>query len=294
MSRAAKLDEPKLDEQLIKEAEIGNLSGVEVLIESGADINATDEVKQTALMKAVINQHQDISSFLIEKGADLDRQDCFKNTALMYTVLGAQEDLFKQMLLNGASPSIQDARGDKVSDLLYRCYQLSTKENKLAYQRMMTEFIPDFVHLEQQRSLMIAIVNGHDGAVALLCENEEVDVNEPDGAGLVPLHWAAAFNREKAAFCLIKSGANIDYQDKNGMTALMYAAKNGHLGMVKLLLEEGAQIALANKERETASSLAYLNHKEDVFEYLKKESLIRIVQKTELECQNSQNERTRE
>ncbi|MBQ3035183.1 MAG: hypothetical protein IJD25_03920, partial [Alphaproteobacteria bacterium] len=74
----------------------------------------------------------------------------------------------------------------------------------------------------------------------------------------------------------------------------MYAAKNGHLGMVKLLLEEGAQIALVNKERETASSLAFLNHKEDVFEYLKKESLIRIVQKTELECQNSQNERTRE
>ena len=268
----------KLNDELLNEAQKGNLPGIKLLLEEGAEIDAVDQYGQTALMKAIVHQHEKVSFFLIDKGADLDKQDCFKNTALMYTVFKAQEDVFKKLLEAGANPSLQDERGDKVSDLIYRCYQMATKENKPSYQEMMTEFVPDFVHLEKQRALMVAIVSNLDGVVSLMMEDPEVDVNETDGAGLTPLQWAAAFNQLKSAYCLIKSGAVLDYQDKHQMTALHYAAKNGYLEMSKLLLEEGAQIALMNNENKTPSMLAYEQNHLEVFEFLKKESLVRILQ----------------
>ena len=36
---------------------------------------------------------------------------------------------------------------------------------------------------------------------------------------------------------LIENGANIDHQNKNGVTALKYAAQEGHTSVVKLLID---------------------------------------------------------
>ena len=113
---------------------------------------------------------------------------------------------------------------------------------------MMTEFVPDFIHLEKQRALVLAIVSGLEGVISFMVDDPDVDVNETDGAGLSPLQWAAAFNRMKSAYCLIKSGAEVNFQDKNKMTALHYAAQNGDFEMTKLLVEEGAQVSLKNKD----------------------------------------------
>ena len=177
----------KLNEELLKGAQEGRLPGVKLLLEEGADIDAVDQYGQTALMKSILYKNEKVSLFLIEKGADLDAQDCFKNTALMYTVFEAQENVFKKLLEAGANPAIQDERGDKVSDLIYRCYQMATPKNKLSYQEMMTEFVPDFIHLEKQRALVLAIVSGLDGVISFMMEDPDVDVNETDGAGLSPL-----------------------------------------------------------------------------------------------------------
>ena len=267
----------KLNEELLKNAQEGKFPGVKLLLEEGADIDAVDQYGQTALMKSILYKNEKISLFLIEKGADLDAQDCFKNTALMYTVFNAQATVFKKLLEAGANPALQNELGDQASDLIYRCYQMTTPENKLSYQEMMTEFVPDFIHREKQRELILSIVAGLEGVVPFLVEDGGVDVNETDGAGLTPLQWAAAFNRVKSAGCLIQAGAQVDFQDKHKMTALMYAAQNGDLEMTKLLLEEGAQIALRNKEGKTASMLSYENGHQEVFEFLKKESLVRIL-----------------
>ena len=86
----------------------------------------------------------------------------------------------------------------------------------------------------------------------------------------------------------------MDFQDKNKMTALMYAAKNGDLEMTKLLVEEGAQVTLRNKEGKTASMLSYENGHQEVFEYLKKESLVRILQNPVYASSNTMPGRERE
>ena len=281
----------RVNNKLFEEVKNGDLFNVSALIEIGADVNALDEYGQTPLMKAILEKQTAISFFLIENGADLDIQDIFKNTALSYTALGAQETVFKALLEAGASVHFKDERGENITDLLYRCYQMADSDQKESYQRMISEFVPDFIHREKQRSLTLAIVNGHDGIVSLMMQDEDIEVNETDGATLSALQWAAAFNKEKAAYCLIQNGAFVDYQDKNGMTALMYAAKNGHKEMVQLLLKEGSGIGLQNKEGKTAMMLAYENQQTDVFELIKQESLKRLMPKKQVYLTHAQREK---
>lgn len=257
-----------LNNDLLVSAEKGDLNAVQKALKEGADINAVDKYHQTALMKAVLNKHEKISLFLIENGAEPDMQDCFKNTALMHTVFGAQKNVFYALLEKGASPHFEDARGDKVADLLYRVYQISPEEKKPLYAEMISEFIPDFVHREKQRALSFAIVNGNEAVVSLMIQEEEVNVNESDGTSVSPLQWAAAFNRQQAAFCLIESGANLDYQNKHGMTALMYAASNGLDEMASLLIESGADVSVKNKKGQTAAVIAFLNNHQSVFKMI--------------------------
>jgi hypothetical protein len=50
----------------------------------------------------------------------------------------------------------------------------------------------------------------------------------------------------------LKNGAQVDFQDEEGMTALMYAAKNKDVANVKKLLDFGANMELKNIEGLTA------------------------------------------
>lgn len=55
---------------------------------------------------------------------------------------------------------------------------------------------------------------------------------------------------------LLKSGAEVDPQDVDGMSALMIATENGHTEVIKSLLQKGAQVDLLNIDGESALSLA--------------------------------------
>ena len=49
----------------------------------------------------------------------------------------------------------------------------------------------------------------------------------------------------------------------------MYAAEKGHIEIVKLLLDHGADINAKDKDGKTALDLARENNKEKIVEYLK-------------------------
>ncbi|KAI8867640.1 hypothetical protein GQ42DRAFT_138322, partial [Ramicandelaber brevisporus] len=57
------------------------------------------------------------------------------------------------------------------------------------------------------------------------------------------LIYAASFGYEEIVELLLKSGADVDAQDKTGWTALMWATNNNHHNVARLLLENGASPA---------------------------------------------------
>lgn len=55
-----------------------------------------------------------------------------------------------------------------------------------------------------------------------------------------PLHIAAEMGFDDCLLILIRNGARINFQDSSGDTALHKAARHGHIGCMKMLLEAGA------------------------------------------------------
>jgi ankyrin repeat protein len=62
---------------------------------------------------------------------------------------------------------------------------------------------------------------------------------------------------------LVKAGANVNAQDKNGRSALMVAAENNHIDRLEVLVKaKGIRLDLRDKKGETALMKARANHLE--------------------------------
>lgn len=102
--------------------------------------------------------------------------------------------------------------------------------------------------------MMAAFKNNRRAAEALLAKGAKVD-----RAGWTPLHYAAAGGAEDIARLLIARKAKLDAlspRPSGAYTPLMMAAREAQPGMVKLLLEAGANPALKNTEGLTAAQIA--------------------------------------
>ena len=58
---------------------------------------------------------------------------------------------------------------------------------------------------------------------------------------------------------LLEAGADKDFANNNGDTALMIASRDGHLEAVRLLLEAGANEDIADTDGDTALMIASLH-----------------------------------
>lgn len=54
---------------------------------------------------------------------------------------------------------------------------------------------------------------------------------------------------------LLVNGADPNVRNRHGVTALMTAAKHGHMNIVKLLISKGADVAAASKVRSSDSAI---------------------------------------
>ena len=84
-------------------------------------------------------------------------------------------------------------------------------------------------------------------------------INKPSFRGRTPIITAALHGHMEACKFLVANGANLDFQDDDKCTALMYAAYEGQYFIVKYLVESGANINLKNSEGNTALMCAEAN-----------------------------------
>jgi ankyrin repeat protein len=84
---------------------------VEILIGSGADVNATGEFDITALSETAIKGNNEIVTMLLEAGAEIDAVNKWGKTALMWAADYGQIDTVKLLLEAGADPSLKNEDG---------------------------------------------------------------------------------------------------------------------------------------------------------------------------------------
>lgn len=84
----------------------------------------------------------------------------------------------------------------------------------------------------------------------------DIAVHATDREGWTALHWAAWSGMPLTVEALLKAGSPIDRAENNGFTPLMLAAMRGNVTTVNELLEMGANPSLRNKAGKTALDLA--------------------------------------
>lgn len=118
-------------------------------------------------------------------------------------------------------------------------------------------------------ALMLASYNGHTGIVEKLLE-AGADVNLTNPTGTTPLMLASSGPFPETVQVLLKAGAKVNVIDSGEhFTALMWAAAEGQTEVVKILLDNGADMTLTDIDGDTAESFAFKAGHQAIVELLK-------------------------
>ncbi len=109
--------------------------------------------------------------------------------------------------------------------------------------------------LQPNEQLLEAAYAGDTQAVAEALA-QGADVNYPDDSGETALIYASDGGHEEIVRVLIARGADVNHIDNRGFTVLMGAASFGHIEVARMLIEAGAEVNRADNKGDTALTLA--------------------------------------
>ncbi|KAG0224749.1 hypothetical protein BGW42_004886 [Actinomortierella wolfii] len=149
-------------------------------------------------------------------------------TPLNLAVLNGNEDIVRALLDAGADVNKKDGRGR--TPLLCAVYGLDTLTITPANLAMISQTLP--AHLSILRNCILP-----HPSITLSTLNAPQD----EIKGITPLCLASYLGKEVVVRCLLEGGkVDVDATDRKGATALMYAARDRHMSVVKTLLRYGA------------------------------------------------------
>lgn len=125
----------------------------------------------------------------------------------------------------------------------------------------------DLTHEDQHGHTVLHRAAGTgDKELVQYCLSQGVPIDIRTGEeGATPLHMAALMNHPQIVDLLCSQALAIDTQDKNGNTALHYAARQCNTECARLLLAQGANEQLPNAQGNTPASYRYYS---DILEHI--------------------------
>ena len=205
-----------------------DLSLVKLLVKYGADINmlSEDNDAYTPLETACYYEKIDIVNYLLSIKCSLD-DDSLRIAALM-----GYKTIVKILIANGADVNRLDAWS---STPIYWAVQ----EGEIDTVRILIDNGADINILDDTGQTPLYIAAGEnycDILKELLNNNADIDYTESTS----PFMIACAFDNYESAKILLEYGANINFVDNDGRTALFYAKVRKANKLVKFLLDNGA------------------------------------------------------
>ena len=278
--------------QKIKEGDIEN---VQHLINAGVDINVQDENDMTPLMIASVDGHKELVEQLIKSGADVNLQNTSGDTPLIYAFKDVKnksaviylkginhmensQECMQVLLQHDAEINIQGKDGDTalmhLADTASYLVQFKKSQSEMNFTRVLTA-VEKCVFSLNDAGADPNLKNDNDCTALILGANilnfvkllirAGADVNWKDKIGNTALNRAAYLGEVKCVEKLIQSGAEINI---GSTTPLMAAAKIGQVECLKLLIREGADLDILGKDGLTALMVAALKEQVETVKQL--------------------------
>jgi ankyrin repeat protein len=123
----------------------------------------------------------------------------------------------------------------------------------------------DFVYSKNKDFLLNAAECGHDGVLSLLIKLGRFSINSEDSRNRTILWWASRNGCEASARLLLAiDSAMVNSKDKDNKTPLFVAAEQGNLGVIKVLLDKGADVNAQSGSYCNALYAASFNNRKEV------------------------------
>ncbi len=252
------------DTPLIMAAFMSTYDAVRLLLDAGARVNQTNARGWTALMRASFRGDVPMMKLLLERGADVNAGAY--ETSLIWAAENGRLDAVNLLLDAGAD--VNAAKGEPVRTAL----SVAVKDQRVEFAKTLLKRGAD---VNAGSPLTIAAFAGSLELVTLLMNAgatldrgyipplaaaahsgriEVVDALLVKGAKPVPpaLHYAASTGVPEIVVALLQKGMDVNVRgEHDSLTPLHFAAQNSHVGVVRLLLDAGAEIDAPSKDGET-------------------------------------------
>ncbi|XP_069687335.1 uncharacterized protein [Periplaneta americana] len=284
-------------------AELGRLSTVEYLLRHGADINIADNRGSTPMHLAAFLGHVHIIKHLVEKEELLTIVNSDRNTALHAAAYNGQKSIAEYLCERNIGRNVSNVEGTTASHIaaerehlnivkyLFRHdADINIADSKGYTPMQIAAFyghLPIVKHFVENGAILTtlnsyghtvlhsAAYNGHVSIVEYLCEENvglQVDVRDKDGK--TALYFAAERGHLSTVQCLLRHGADINVSDNSGRTPIHVAAFSGHISIVKhLSVENKALFTIGDSDDNTALHAAAYNGHVSIVEYLCEENV---------------------
>jgi ankyrin repeat protein len=233
---------------LMEAARYGHVEVVDLLLDRGAKIEATDDLNQTALMAAAEYGQSDVVRLLLDRGAEVNAGYRDGRTALSKASIEGHRELVAYLLGRGARWTFMDAlaQGDAAlfRTLLDEEILAQAQDNGPEDDNSFDEPDPtakvDYVSGNLQRIAMEAVGRGNLEIIRFLLDRGASHfLDWRDHHSL--LAEASKHGHVEVARLLLARGADLHEIGWDGLTPLAWAIKEGRSEVVDLLKLAGAE-----------------------------------------------------
>lgn len=248
---------PLPPETIATAARNGEDGVVRELIRSHADPNVPGEDGTPALHWAVYRQDRETVRLLLRAGADANRANRYGLRPLHLAISNGDVGLVRLLLAAHADPNSTDATGET-------CLMMAAETGIVDVVRALLDrgAVVDRRDPEYQQTALMFASRAGQAAVARLLIQHGAQLDAQTRTGKVPPFRTPASNSGSKGAGIVRGGwPERGERDPipGAKTPLLYAAREGHLEIVQLLLASGAVLEKSDADGVTPLLMAILN-----------------------------------